>query len=922
MKISVFDLHILIIIIVQLIAPVNAGSSTCTFNYTIEAKLIPEKNLLTGKASINYTVSSPALTDEIVIYAPSEKQTVKKYLSLSVTAYEDPIIEKISPLWFEISDLTIDGENYDISRGRREKDYIILTFNQKKKQGSRVKVTLTFTTHFLNARKNLYFAVWYPCLFPSNYKYIHSLPNSYDIRLEIPENYKLVANTKYIKKINDTACSENYALYLFKASHISEIYWIASSKLRIVRSSDKPFKWNIWSDRNNVPEKTIEAFERQLERYIKLFGMPTIIDSCYNDYKPELNLCLVPLSKYMGGGSSGELIVLNKNYFKWSFFRVAYPVISHELLHFWWTNRDHDTYTSRDVIFVEAFTDHLIDFFKEDIVVERHGKILKWVKKSTEDYTLFNYRINARSGNTKPVFPKSQIEISFDEVNLSTEPHEEKGTILLNTISKRFTREEWRKRILSYYNATRDKPMTFELFCKLNPDIERLLKEWFTTAGDFDYVIGKIQHKKEKNGYYRTVIPIKNKGNLRSPDLEVLVKLDDGTDFIDTVGAYESDTRISILTKQKVKKVVLDPHQLIPDCDRTNNRNFKSLKLDLFPAHNSIDSLDSYRMFLYPVPTIFPGYSSEQGFSLGTIVLQSMGLERRFGCAGSIKDNNFLAKAGYNFKASEWMWDVCFKKLINTPATLCYFATDYIYNPEYITVSGSLTFKKAPNRNRPPLNTLSIHPRFTRLRRPEYRTRADWAEGNIVALEISYSRKNMVSFSRKVKGYRFYASGSKAFRNLGSDWGFEKLTLTTELYNPLNVNMVFANRIYFGLTHGKAPLQELYDLVCNGLFFDLPMYDYSAKNIFSITSELRLHKVIPFFDAAVFSRNAWLMEAHLNGYNCYNEMGISLRLFNALMFDITLWDKTPDPGRTDNHNFRYSLVVGSPLRYSSTRWFR
>ena len=877
----------------------SAISAEVFYDYSAKCRLLPEAMALEGSCTVSYSVIDPLMASSILIYASKEPDNDRFYYSKGAAYNEDPIKERDNADWIELHELVVDGDTVDLSSLKQEDVLLRYRFKEKKKPGSRVTVKTRFTTHIVNYRDNLVFLLdpWLPIVATDSDKDLVEIPNHYEYSITLPADYRLVASGF----IESDSLEGGDRVYRVTDPNISVPYWVASPRIKMIESDDEPIRYRIYSACGPYPEGAIDELREQVEKMYDFFGSPV-------GDRQDLSFILMPIHMSgLGGANGGNIVFINRIYYKSSILSHFYPhLFLHELLHYWFMNRVFGKLTEADFNFHECFVRNTTAMLSRgSLAVERKRRV-----KGVSRWFTFLSRVGSLI-DMSPQRGGYHFSI-FKSKNVGEIPKAEKGAAALNSISLQFPLDQWEQRVLRYFKAVKEKrPITFDLFCRQNRDIAPYLKSWFEEPKDFDYAVGRVESRPLGAGQYESMIEIVNKGGIVSP-CPVQITYEDGSSEMKTIATGKVDT-ITETTDSPVREVMIDPAHIVPDYDRSNDSNRAELRFraSFFPRRG-----DERTVVMSVMP--LPMYSEQTGWNLSSNILSLYGATRSFGAAGNSMDAMTI-NLGYNFREQGLVWNAHIEKSIGLLPGISTLYLKALDDPEMRLYSIRLKSKSSRSFNDPPIRNFSIFVDFKNLYRPSYRERPDWTTGYNLFVGTTFGWKNTKTLLYPVKGNSLHFSAGKGFDVAGGDWDYEKFSAEAADYRLMPFITILANRLFVGEIRGGAPIQERFDVAKDALFSSYPVYERNGYRIIALDSELRIRKRLPVFDTAIFVRNAWLQDYGESDLRHASELGFSLRTnILKVSLDLTLLRRGFD-GSID-HRPAFQIKVGEPFGYSQIRY--
>jgi len=697
--------------------------------------------------------------------------------------------------------------------------------------------------------------------------------------------------------------------YYIEDENIPLSVLLLSPHMKLLRKSDHPFRYSIWSLNCDVKKETIELMEKQIENFHSLFGDPV--------GKPGmLSICVINVNKNVLGAMMGDFIAINALYLNSALSSIygGSTTISHELMHYWWINRIYAPLTENDITFHECFIDHLLDFYSNHVRKTSGSRTIELISRFLTRRSSRNFLSMARGGFSFAVLPDSTRRFApFLESS-------SKGIAILNSLSNLYGGEEWEKRILSYFNLIKNGgAISFENFCAVNGDIEPYIRSFFEEDRDFDYAVKSVRNERLLSGMIKTEVRLENRGGIFAP-APVRITFDDGTSTTDTLAIEDGEKAILKLSNSGVKRVSVDPDRLLPDIHPGDNDYPDRINLSfLSRSLNGNGKRSTYSIDILPL-YMMPFYSEDIGLELFAMPIRCGDEERNFGVIGSKVKSGFSLSLGYNFKAEEPVWNFDLGTPLSIPARACSAGFRFNKSPATRAAVFSLSGGYAKNPFYHPAHSYSLRLAYYELLRPSFREEA-WPTGKELMIEAQYGYMNINTLFYPFSGYSFLVRGDKAIGTDWTDWNYERLLAQIELYRTLPAPSVLSIRLHGGHIFGFAPLQEQFGLDRNALMGTFDLYEKTGQSIVSADLELRLKEKLPLMMPVFFFRNSWLKAYGSMEFKSYREAGMSLRFWDnfplSLSVDFTLWRKVEEkPGE---NFFAVQIRMGRPFDYSPIR---
>lgn len=171
------------------------------------------------------------------------------------------------------------------------------------------------------------------------------------------------------------------------------------------------------------------------------------------------------------------------------------------------------------------------------------------------------------------------------------------------------------KTYFASYKFTHVHEKEFQQICEqvTGSDLEWFFTQWIDSVSRIDYAYGGNRSYQLDDRTWKTDVTVKRLGNGISP-VEIEAITCDGDSVRARWDGFARRTIISFQTKSKVKKVYLDPDDLILDQNRFNNTSLQ-VKTFFYPEFPSMYYLprNAYSLFFWPQPW----YNDIDGVTLG-----------------------------------------------------------------------------------------------------------------------------------------------------------------------------------------------------------------------------------------------------------------------------------------------------------------
>jgi len=841
-----------------------SGTETI-FKYDVNASFDADSLKLSGEVSVKIPVQSVRDSKLLLIRVYGGPERAKRFVYYPPKNFEsDPIFESWYDSWTKVKRVRLN--NKEIPRFILQKTGPYITVPVKEiDECDEIAVRIKFETYFFNCIENTIITTdAFPAIVTTEQKDFAYFPSTYTCKIELPVQYELISSGYKTQTITQ---GDRKIVYI-EDPDAGYNFLILSKNAKLVRESNEPFLYRLYSISCNYSEDELRKIESDISHIYTKFGLPV-------GNRHELNIVLLPLRfPGLGGGTMGNLIIVNKLYLSSTLYSSIFneDIFLHELLHYWWSNRFFAPVKEDDGIFIECFNEMLTEFLsnmrgdnnkrKENKTLSERvtKKLLSGKKEQLELIKL------ARGGYHFSVLRSKNADV-FDRIN--------KGTEALRTMTGFYPREKWLGFLTKYFDAIKDGgEFSFDLFCDVNSELKRVLESWLVEENDVDYALSSINVS--RNGrLWKSDIQITNKGGVFCP-CPIYIEFEDGSKITDTITVWGKDTVLTIESPSKVKYVKLDPNHIIPDIDRLNNKNSNKLRL-VFNRFSPDE--ESYQLNIMPFS--IPGYSEESGLTYWSGIVFS-GPARSYGVAGRGRKNTLNLMLGYNFKGERKSWLLSYRTPLSFPVKKSFIKLVASDSPEKLEYMVNIKLNWARNFKTTPLHSVSLFARHDRFWLPSYRNRINWTTGTNFSAGASYKYNNIKSLLYPTKGVCISISGSKGFTSLDGRWNYEKLMFSMYGHILLPKALVLDSRIFLGNIWGYAPIQERVDLARDALFVSYPIYERTGYRLLAQNSAVRIRKRIPIFDILVFCNNAWLENYGSGKLKYLFEVGAGLRMNNPL----------------------------------------
>ncbi|MFC2151015.1 M1 family aminopeptidase [Bacteroidota bacterium] len=105
---------------------------------------------------------------------------------------------------------------------------------------------------------------------------------------------------------------------------------------------------------------------------------------------------------------------------------------------------------------------------------------------------------------------------------------------------------------------------------KSNQDLDWFFDQWYYTNDSLGYQVTDAKLVQQSDSI-QTECTILKTGNAIASNVEIGFQFENGEMIIKTINGKDSSTKLSILTKQEIKKIIIDPHEKLPVVNKKNH---------------------------------------------------------------------------------------------------------------------------------------------------------------------------------------------------------------------------------------------------------------------------------------------------------------------------------------------------------------
>jgi hypothetical protein len=314
--------------------------------------------------------------------------------------------------------------------------------------------------------------------------------------------------------------------------------------------------------------------------------------------------------------------------------------------------------------------------------------------------------------------------------------------------------------------------------------------EWLKSTRKFDYGIGRVEQKRNLNGY-KVMVTIQRRASGVVP-VDVLLKTRDGQVFTKRCPGENKSETVSFETQAKAKSVTLDPTRDLLEINHWNNRKpfaIKPVFLASFP--------DFYHRQLFYGPLIW--INERDGVRLG--------IWARYGFP---LFNHPTIQAGFSYGLSSGHLN----HAVSLNQDLPFFNRRSQIGLLLKDVSGyrqhnlTLKLKWGPYLSRPPFHTLKVEMALNHVYDLSYVNDWDWSTGRNAMITVDYSY-NLKTVRWK---NRYTVSLQKGLKTKYSDFNYDRISVEVDQTYRWTKKFDVHLRFFGGAGHGTLPIQRRFFL--------------------------------------------------------------------------------------------------------------
>lgn len=317
------------------------------------------------------------------------------------------------------------------------------------------------------------------------------------------------------------------------------------------------------------------------------------------------------------------------------------------------------------------------------------------------------------------------------------------------------------------------------------------LTDWLNTNKILDYELLEFSSVKQSNGDYKTIVTIKNRGEIKVP-VEVLANTKSGEKFTGKVDHFTNDeATYEFTTPEEVLKTEVDPGWYLLDADRTNNFYPRKNKISFLYSNYSVTE-DQY--FYYPSFN----YGQRDKVRLGLWAtniypVQSEMLKR------NIVPFEWRTGLFYGLGTKRIGYKLDLKTILSVPSFRWETGLNLsnFRGTENYGIFVNYIFEKDENHYRHNIVNVSVN--HDQIYDIAYYDQKDFERGTNTSISFDWDR-----LLSKEKEHLNIKIGQKVF---GSNYSYSKLTMELENIFPV-LNRWFNFRIYGGMIRGNFANQE------------------------------------------------------------------------------------------------------------------
>ncbi len=293
---------------------------------------------------------------------------------------------------------------------------------------------------------------------------------------------------------------------------------------------------------------------------------------------PYRNLTIVEAHTGSAGGMEYPTLSMIDPGANTPFMRILEFVTVHEICHNWWygmVGNDELNDAWLDEGFTEYFTIRYAEWKYE------RGNVFDlpdWVPLKTElpyaNEHEWRYLQYARSGKDRVVAEPVYLLDDYDMYGAITYS---KGSDILDMLNYVIGDSLFSEFIKSYFSQYRFKHPTIQNVIEVaeqtsGQKLGWFFDQWLYTTKKCDYAVGSISREETNGGEFITRVEIKREGEIVMP-VEVEAVLTDGKRELERVFADDEIEILTFRTKNRVKKIKIDPRHRLLETDRLNNES-------------------------------------------------------------------------------------------------------------------------------------------------------------------------------------------------------------------------------------------------------------------------------------------------------------------------------------------------------------
>src|SRR3989338_8266776 len=588
-------------------------------------------------------------------------------------------------------------------------------------------------------------------------------------------------------------------------------------------------------------EKALEDVRDLMAYYTEKFGK--------YPYK-EFNI--VPVYLGYGGEQMSNMMFIDTRVYQLPKILNRYFdfLVAHEAGHQWFYN----------VVGTDEYTEMWLEegvnsYFILEYLENKYGpqaQILEWPKyidwlipslsfRQTRDY---GYKWIARTRIKQKVLEKLS---NFQEPSTIFSLTYGKGAAILAMLREVMGQDAFERVFKRIYQEYSFKNLSIEEFIKLcgeesRKDLNSFFNEWLRTDEVCDYAVEGV-----KNNAIRVV----NCGNIVMP-VDIVVHFKNGKQKTLTWNGEGREEALAVDAPFAVKKIILDPKEILLDIDRSNNVWPRNIDVKIVPLY-------------LPIYDNLPLFLKEDAYN---VVIGPEAAEGGLGVKASFQkpyDYIFYGASGYEFNESllHTRFGYQFNNLFHDQMTTGFelFNTEDFDGGEEDLAGGKAYIRKELSPGAYGLTSVNDHATFYLLRDRSLNKGASAIAGED-ARNVSYLKKDdaivggALHFEKAgpypdpLKGYKINTLLEHSGHFLGATQYFYRSATDLALYYPVTARSSLAVRFKYGW--GYPTDKNLYELGC---FYGLRGYDRKTlrgSNVLLSSLEYRFpikqNLKISFFD--------------------------------------------------------------------------